>query len=106
MEQKDRIKGVNWLTVLDTSWVQKLGGDANVVALLGPGINVHRYNKGIVVQAGEQPRFGDVHRQEPMDAYRQVAKALLPIRIDSIKSLAIDFGWDDARTEKWLRRFD
>jgi hypothetical protein len=106
MEQKDRIKGINWLTVLDVSWVDRLGGAATLREALGAEITVHPYSKGLVIQAGPHPKFGDTHRQEPMDGYRKVAKVLQPIRIDSISALAIRFGWDDARTEKWLQRFD
>jgi Protein of unknown function (DUF3396) len=106
MEQKDRIKGINWLTILDESWVAKLGGAEILRAQLGPDIRVHDYPKGIVIQAGSEPRFGDVHRQEPMPAYHEVALALAPIRIDSVMSLSSPFGFDRARSDSWLRRFD
>jgi len=106
MAKNDRIKGINWLTILDESWVAKLGGKAALRAQLGPDIRVLDYPKGIVIQAGNEPRFGDVHRQEPMPAYQEVARALVPIRIESVMSLSDPFGFDDARSDRWLRRFD
>jgi hypothetical protein len=106
MEQKDRIKGVNWLTILDNTWIARLGGLEEVRAGLGPEVELHAYDGGIVIQAGPQPRFGDVNREESMTPYRQVAKTLLPIRIDSIRALALAFGFDEARSNRWLRRFD
>jgi hypothetical protein len=106
MRNENAIKGINWLTVLDASWVEKLGGQEKLRAELGAEIVIHGYSKGIVIQAGPQPRYGDVHRQEPMDAYREVAKALLPIRCKSISGFAAALGFDTARTDEWLRRFD
>jgi hypothetical protein len=106
LEQEDRIRGVNWLTIVDDKWIERLGGQAALTQALGSGIQQHRFKTGVVIQAGPRPLFGDVHRQEPMPHYKQVAKALKPIRIDSVRALSTPYGFDRDRTDKWLARFD
>jgi hypothetical protein len=106
LAQEDRIKGINWLTILDRKWVDRLGGAPALTEALGPGIPQHRFKTGVVIQAGPRPLFGDVHSQEPMPHYKQVASALKPIRIDSVRALSSPFGFDRDRTDKWLARFD
>jgi hypothetical protein len=106
LEEEDRIKGINWLTILDHSWIERLGGEEAVKYELGAGIDWHSFQTGAVIQAGPRPLFGDRHRQEPMPHYRQVAKALKPIRIESVRSISTDYGLDRARSDKWLARFD
>lgn len=105
-KQENAIKGINWLTVLDQSWIDRLGGDATLRAQLGPSSVVHPYSEGWVIQAGPRPQFGDRNRNEPMDAYEQVARALKPIRVSSIRGVASAYGFDRARADEWLARFD
>jgi len=106
LEQEDRIKGVNWLTVLDHAWVERLGGEEKLRLALGEGIVLHAFKTGVVIQAGPRPLFGDVNRQEPMPDYRRVAKALKPIRIESVRALSSTRGFNRDRSDKWLARFD
>jgi hypothetical protein len=104
--RRPAIKGVNWLTLLGQGWVDKLGGEEALVRELGVGPRVHHFDGGIVIQAGPGPRLGDKNMNEPMDAYRQVAKALKPIRIDSMGALSSAYGFNEERTTEWLHRFD
>jgi hypothetical protein len=106
LEQENRIKGVNWLTILSDSWIEKLGGEKDLREKLGEGIELHRFNTGVVIQAGPRPLFGDAHRQEAMPHYKQVARALKPIRIDSVRALSTPNGFDRDRSDRWLARFD
>jgi Protein of unknown function (DUF3396) len=106
LEEEDRIKGINWLTVLDDSWVKKLGGKQPLEEALGDGVVVHRFNAGVVIQAGPRPQLGDVNRRDPMTYYRQVAKALKPIRIGSVRAICSGCGFTEARSDQWLARFD
>lgn len=92
LEQEDRIKGVNWITILGDSMVERLGGLDALRAALGPGIDVHPFKQGIAIQAGPRPLFGDVNRQEPMPLHRRVAQVLKPIRIESVRALSTPFG--------------
>jgi hypothetical protein len=106
LAQEDRIKGVNWLTILDQSWIDRLGGNEALRAALGEGIEWHSFGTGTVIQAGPRPLVGDTHHQEPMPHYRQVALALKPIRIDSVRAIAHQYGFGRERSDQWLRRFD
>lgn len=106
LAKEDRIKGVNWLTVLDKSWIDRLGGAEALKGALGPGIDWLPFKTGAIIQAGPAPLFGDTHHQQPMVPYKQVAKALKPIRITSVKSIAPWHGFDEPRSDAWLARFD
>jgi hypothetical protein len=106
LSRKPAIKGVNWLTVLGRSWVEKFGGDAALLSALGQGPTVHSFDGGVVVQAGPRPLLGDRNRNETLDTYRQVAKVLKPIRAEDIGSIAPGYGFDAEQTTAWLHRFD
>jgi hypothetical protein len=106
LEQEDRIKGVNWLTILDNPWIERLGGTDALRSSLGNSIEWHPFDSGVVLQAGPRPVFGDVNRREPMPYYRQVAKALKPIRVTSVRAISAPYGFDRERSDEWLRRFD
>jgi hypothetical protein len=106
LEQENRIKGINWLTILDRRFIDELGGDAALEAALGAGVERHAFSSGVIIQAGPRPLFGDTHRQEPMPQYRQVAKALKPVRISSIRAIDTQHGFDRERSDAWLARFD
>jgi hypothetical protein len=106
MEQENRTKGINWLTILDGSWLAQLGGDDAVKAAVGPGVQWHPFKTGALIQAGPRPLFGDLHRQEPMPQYEQIARALKPIRATSLRAIATPYGFDRDRSDEWLRRFD
>jgi hypothetical protein len=106
LAKENRIKGINWLTALDQSWIDRLGGSAALAAALGEGIEMRPFRTGMVIQAGPRPLLGDVNRNEPMPAYQAVARALKPIRIASVLSISDDFGFDEDRSDKWLARFD
>ena len=106
LAKEDRIKGINWLSIIDRERIERLGGSEALTAALGAGILRYPFSTGVVIQAGPRPLLGDVHLQEPMPHYTQVARALKPIRIDSILSLSSPHGFDRDRTDKWLARFD
>jgi hypothetical protein len=106
LAKNSAIKGVNWLTVLGQTWVDKVGGEESLIQALGTGPKLHHFEGGIVIQAERCPRLGDKNMNEPMDAYRQVAKALKPIRTDKIRAFATGYGFNEERTTEWLRRFD
>lgn len=109
LSKMQKIKGLNWLTILAPDWVERAVGSPDKSALetaLGPECPVHTYPGGVVIQAGPHPRFGDVNRQEPMVEYERVAQVLKPIRTFEIGSLARFSGFDEDRTSDWLKRFD
>jgi hypothetical protein len=106
LSQEGRIKGINWLTILGDKWIDQLGGTPTLTNALGSGIPQHRFKTGVVIQAGPRPLFGDTHKQEPMPHYQQVARALKPIRIASVRAISTPFGFDRDRSDAWLARFD
>jgi hypothetical protein len=107
------IKGVNWLTVVGDRFLPKLGGaDALAADLrrMDPRFVVHRFDGGVVIQAGPRYELGDTERDVWPELYIPLAKKLLPIRIKRHgpmhrpgPGLRLDTA---ARSEAWLRRFD
>ena len=106
------IKGVNWLTVISDRWLAELGG-ADVVAgrvtALDPRFIIHRFDGGLMIQAGPRPTLGDAERGVWPELYVKLAKYLKPIRIT--QTCPFQYGgpgerFDRERSEAWLRRFD
>ena len=107
LRKKKAIKGINWLTILGTPWVDQLGGIETLKAKFGEGIGVRSYDQGVIIQAGSRPLLGDVNVGEKMEPYHRVALALKPIRVDSLSAFSLDFyGFGPEQTAKWLARFD
>jgi hypothetical protein len=108
----DRIKCVNWLTVLGDEIAEDLGGEFVLRNALEPECTLFPYPGGIMIQAGEAPRLGDVEQPEAaklLEPYRKVAFITKRIRfMDYTSSLfRVDkplVGADEAR--KWVSRFD
>jgi hypothetical protein len=103
---KEKIKGVNWLTMVEDAFVGQLGGPVALAAALGPSAPMHSYQGGVVIQAGPHPRFGDGNRGELMDDYERVAGVLKPIRTSTLRALSTMYGLDADQTARWLARFD
>lgn len=104
------IKGVNWLTIIGTELLGKLGGKDQVLALLRqPGIEARDYEDGVTLQAGEAPSLGASEEGLP-PLYVAVNKVLKPIRIkdpDQLHHYMPDrIGFDKAATLAWYARFD
>jgi hypothetical protein len=104
--ESGRIRGINWLTILNRSLTEKVGGAGALRVALGDGTPVHEFHTGVVIQAGAEPLVGDVRGGQRMDAYERVARTLKPIRTRSIQGLSEWNGFDRERTDKWLARFD
>src|SRR5690606_32149076 len=78
------IKGVNWITVLGTSWVEEMGGMAELstkVPALDTGLSVSPYECGALIRAGDLPQLGDADRNIWPELYVKLSKYLKPIRI-------------------------
>jgi len=108
---RDGIKGGNWLTVLSDRYVTELGGADKVEAdlkALDSRFLVHRYDGGILIQAGPRPQLGDVERDLWPALYVKLNKYLKPIRITRHRPFqhAGPDRFDMERSEAWLRRFD
>jgi len=105
----NRIKCVNWLTVLCDELVEELGGRDKMRAALEPVCQVHDYPGGVVIQAGATPQIGDTWRDDVPEAYRLVARYTKAIRFETYRSglFRVAQGLDDKEeTLAWIRRFD
>jgi Protein of unknown function (DUF3396) len=105
----NRIKSINWLTVLCDDIVGELGGIERLRGELGPACTLHRYAGGIVIQAGDRPQLGDTQRGDIPEVYRLVARVTRPVRFEQYKHALFEVpdGMDDlAETLAWVRRFD
>ena len=106
---RDRIKGVNWLTLLDGELVKRLGGLPALRSRLSDAIALHPVRDGaVIVQAGRVPSRGDTETGDDLSLYREVARVLRPISLDSHPDLGtVEFGsFGTEGTRRWLRRFD
>jgi len=105
----NRIKTINWLTVLGDEVLAELGGLDAARLALGPEAILHPYPGGVVIQACEVPLLGDTHRDDIPEAYRRVARFTRPVRFEDYRSSLFKvFEPLDRKeeTRKWIRRFD
>jgi hypothetical protein len=106
----NRIKCVNWLTVLNDEILAELGGLEAAKAVLEPECVVHTYEGGVVIQAGAVPQLGDTHRDVSMlEPYRKVAQFTKSARFGPYTSSLFRVfpplvGKEEAN--KWVARFD
>jgi hypothetical protein len=108
----NRIKCVNWLTVLGDAILEELGGLAVVKSALEPECTLHPYPGGVIIQAGEAPRLGDVDApgsSELLMPYRKVASLTKPVRFMDYESYLFRVGKPlvgKEEAKKWVSRFD
>lgn len=104
------IRGCNWLTILDDSYLNEVGGVEQLESILkSPDIALHEYDGGLVIQAGALPSLGDINRNLDTPLYRTVNKVLKPIRFENYSKqyLFVPKPLDSVEeTLKWVRRFD
>lgn len=109
---KGGIKGVNWLTVVGDRWLAELGGADAVAAAVAPldsRFTIHRFDGGLMIQAGQRPNLGNAERNAWPELYVKLSKYLKPIRITKTRPFAMGGPgprFDLERSEAWLRRFD
>jgi hypothetical protein len=103
---KSGIKGGNWLTVLSTEMVSKLGTIDRLSAALDERFVLTEYDGGLMIQAGPAPELGDSNRQLRTPNYTNLAKILKPIRTMTHGAIHGMGGFDRERFEAWLARFD
>ena len=103
----DGIKCVNWLTIINESSCEHLGGIKKLEKELGEDIHIHRLPRGVMIQAGPRPEIGDVNRRQTLPLYHQVGRVLAPIRSSEHPAfLTVNGVEDDDATNEWLSRFD
>lgn len=100
------IKCVNWLTFLDSSQVERLGGLERLSKELDEDVVSTSLANGIVIQAGPRPETGDVNRRQMLPLYHNVGKAVAKVRAKEHLPFVPDPEAPEQATEKWLARFD
>ena len=105
----DAIKGVNWLTFVGERFLSRVGGVRSLGSSLSASIEVvPMAARGAMLRAGDEPQRGDLLRDDRLPLYREVARALEPLRMKVHPPLGPEecgsFG--PAGTALWLRRFD
>jgi hypothetical protein len=108
----DRIKCVNWLTVLGEALAEDLGGEFVLRNALEPECTLYPYPGGILIQAGEAPRLADVAvpgNDELLAPYRKVAFITRRVRFMGYEDYLFRVeeplnGAEEAK--KWVSRFD
>ncbi|MBC8997563.1 DUF3396 domain-containing protein [Pseudomonas sp. N40(2020)] len=107
----DHIKGVNWQTIIGSSFIADLGEEhALRRTLSGRGdIEFVNYDSGLIIQAGEYPQLG-VAGIDELNAYIAVNRILKPLRIpepDQFHHYSPHGNcFDEASTKLWYARFD
>ncbi|MGK7285191.1 type VI immunity family protein [Buttiauxella agrestis] len=105
----NRIKGVNWLTILGNNIVAELGGIAEIKMHLGEQCRIHPYDGGVIIIAGPNPQLGDNYAGIIPERYKAVAKLTRPVRFENYEYPLLKLPEPIDRTEatlKWIRRFD
>lgn len=100
------IKCVNWLTLLDDAYVERLGGMDRLRKALDQQVVCDRVTNGVVIQAGPRPEMGDVNRRETLPLYHNVGRAVAKVRAKEHLAFIPDPKDPGQATEKWLARFD
>ncbi|MBA3222893.1 type VI immunity family protein [Salmonella bongori] len=106
----NRIKGVNWITILSDGIVEDLGGLKYCKKQVEPECHVEKWKGGIIIIAGPLPQCGDTYNNFIPERYRKVAALTRPVRLNDYrgrKFLGLKEPFDnDAELEKWIKRFD
>jgi hypothetical protein len=105
----NRIKCVNWLTILGDAIVAELGGLEAARKALEPDCTLYSYQGGLMIQAGPVPQLGDTTKGFIPERYRKVARFTKPVRFTGYESGLFRvfkplIGREEA--EKWVSRFD
>ena len=102
----DGIKSVNWMTIVGSMFIEKIGGAEKLTKALGRDMVIELENSVIIV-ASDKPQMGDTNRQILVDDYRKVAKVLKPIMITNLGSFysGSPLGFTREKTIEWLNRF-
>ncbi|RQZ75945.1 DUF3396 domain-containing protein [Burkholderia glumae] len=113
----DRIKTVDWLTLIDKTMLGKVGGiDALQSALPKDWFDLTPCGQGLMIRAGVIPEAGVPHADDapaPPPAYVVLNAALRPLIADTVSILQRGTVNGDApvynsqaSSNAWLRRFD
>lgn len=100
------IRDTNWLTLVASSILERVGGISAARKALSPEIVIHRVLDGYVFQAGPWSLLGEQSERDDFAFYEQVARFLAPCR-DSIARWGPHEGpLAHEQVVRWIDRFD
>jgi hypothetical protein len=105
----DGIKGVNWLTILSDTFLQKLGGKAALRAQLDDDFIFYDYQGGVMIQAGPFPQIGDMEQGNIPKQYQTLYRLVKSVLTDKLKNIVVEVpeGVNAKEfTQQWLHRFE
>lgn len=106
----NRIKGVNWLTILGDQIVEELGGLEYCKRQVEPECHIELWRGGVIIIAGPVPQPGDTYNNFIPERYKKVAALTRPVRLSDYRGcqfLKLDDPFDnDSELNKWIGRFD
>ncbi len=103
----ERIKGVNWLTLVSKDLIRKSGTESALNELSGVSeVSRVEARHGTLLLAGAAPAAGDRnHARHSLAPYFAVARALAPLFLDAHPDFPGPRFIDNHDTTAWLRRF-
>lgn len=102
------ISNIGWLTFVGDALVDQLGGrEALAERLVGTGVGLRTYGKGVALQAGDAPELGDVNRKQTLPLHHEVGRVLAPVFTpdDFLERVRVTGIKDPDARLAWLRRF-
>lgn len=98
---KGRMYSPQWITLIGTQFIDKLGGTDRIAPALR-GTEVKHLSNGIWVRASRLPPIGDINYfAEDIGQLPTVARLLKPLRTPELR-----FAYTQLNATKWLERFD
>ncbi|BES86046.1 hypothetical protein PEC302107_03060 [Pectobacterium araliae] len=111
MQYTNSTRGVNWITVLSTRYITRLGGEDWVRRTLSqtPDISITPYPGGLLIRAGHYPDLTPL-TDGLSPQYLAVNQLLRPIRVQpqeghSLHSYGVN-QFDEQSTRAWYARYD
>jgi hypothetical protein len=99
----DGVPTVNWLTLVSSEDIERLGGWQVLAQQVKDPVVLHRLPHGALLQAGPSPQLGYVNAQERLEAYHAVGAVLAPVK--STIELQSSAGGGRAEANEWAHRF-
>lgn len=104
------IKAVNWYTILDNPFVERLGGETTLREQLNlPEVTVENYDHGLMIRAGEFPSLGapEDGLPGPYVVVNRVVKSLRHPELGQLHTyMAHDHYFNIENSGQWYNRFD
>jgi len=103
------IKGINWLTILSDTFLQKLGGKAALKSQLDDDFIFYDYPGGVMIQAGPFPQIGDMEQGNISKQYQTLYRLVKSVQTDKLKNIVVEVpeGVNAKEfTQQWLHRFE